>query len=274
VKFLQEQFVPRRAGDVVFRHGRIGPTVAFAVFAVAALAAAAAPLLGFDLPRPVAYGSSLGLTLFAWVASGVARAAWGPSNWLLRATPDGLYLKFRSYLNHGMPASDETVVFLARHQIVTLSALTRATTRPDPETTGGEQRRRRKFLRIRLDGGDLAGLAGHLSRERKRWAGSGNFRHRSNHQLVRTIGSGIVEVEWAGMGSVERALGLLAPRYPIGAPERIDDRALAGAPRSDLETQVQELAARGETMAAIKLAKRLYGIGTTEAKALVEKLRR
>jgi hypothetical protein len=197
-----------------------------------------------------------------------------PSNWLLRATPDGLYLKFRSYLNHGMPAADETVVFLPHDRIVTISALTRTTTRRDPETTGGKELRRRKFLRIRLDGGDLAALAGHLSRERRRWAGGRNFRRRSNHQLARAIGSDIVEVEWAGMGSVERALGLLAPRYPIGAPERIDDRARAGASKADLETQVKEPATRGETMAAIKLAKRLYGIGTTEAKAMIERLRR
>ena len=143
MKFLQEQLVPRRAGDLVFRHGRIGPAVAFAVFAVAALAAAAAPLAGVEFPRLVAYGSSLGLTLLAWIASATLRAALAPSNWLLRATPDGLYLKFRSYLNHGMPAADETVVFLAHDRIVTISALTRTTTRRDPETTGGKELRRR-----------------------------------------------------------------------------------------------------------------------------------
>ena len=34
------------------------------------------------------------------------------SNWLLRMTDHGLYVKFRSYLNHHFAAEDLTVVFL------------------------------------------------------------------------------------------------------------------------------------------------------------------
>lgn len=70
---------------------------------------------GAPLPFRIFFG--LFFLIFAGFSFGVSYASFLPSNWVLRASQQGLYVKYRSYLNRGMPEADPCVLFLTWNEI-------------------------------------------------------------------------------------------------------------------------------------------------------------
>lgn len=106
--------VPATDHDKVFRYsgGRalIGAAVLVA-FAVGAL------LFAWKTANWLAYYFAAVVTIFALIFHKLVTARFRPTNWLVRMSYDGLFIKFRSYLNEHFPAQDHTVVFIPYSEI-------------------------------------------------------------------------------------------------------------------------------------------------------------
>src|SRR5687768_13966673 len=106
IVLLRESEVPATPDGATFRYSR-----ATAGIVAALMLAGAGGLLavGRLYGNPFAYYISVLLFVFLWIYQTLVLARFRETNWLVRMADDGLYIKFRSYLNHHFPANDRTV---------------------------------------------------------------------------------------------------------------------------------------------------------------------
>ncbi len=88
-----------------------------------------------------------------------------PSNWFLRMTGDGLYVKYRSFQNHGFPADTLSVVFIPKREIDWIRGHRHRMLQPSRDDHS-EDSVGRGCLEIKLHGADTGDLADHLRAER------------------------------------------------------------------------------------------------------------
>ena len=289
ISFNHVSAVPETSDDLVFREGDVGKFAAFAIFATLGMVCIGATLWIVLLPG---YQRALGLIpgfysvilgLLTWVAWRSHRAALGPMNWLLRATPRGLYVKFRSYLNHGFPEEDRVVVFVPTAEIAWLRAHRRNEKRHQGDPKHANIDVRHDYLEIGLKGADLSALAEQLAIERAhREPGQAVFRH----YPVSIREGGIIAVEWrSGHGRtrprIAKAVKQIESLYPsvAAAPDIAPGIESADAPIGQLaageqDDHILELAVKGEITEAVKLVRSLYGYDLTQAKTFVDGLTR
>ena len=287
ISFNRAGAVPETSDDLVFREGDIGKFAAFAIFATLGMVCIGATLWMVLLPGyqgwlafvPGFYGVILGL--LTWVAWRSHRAALGPMNWLVRATPRGLYVKFRSYLNHGFAEEDRVVVFVPTEEIAWFRAHRRNELRHQGDAKRANIDVRHDYLEIGLKGADLSALAEQLAMERThREPGRAVFRH----YPVSIREGGVIAVEWrSGHGRTRprlaKAVKQLESLYSsvAAAPDMAPDIESTDAPIEQLaageqDDHILELAVKGEITEAVRLARRLYGYDLTRAKTYVEGL--
>ena len=285
LSFNRASAVPETSDDLVYREGDIGKFAALVTFATLGIICIGATLWMLLLPGyqralafiPGFYG--IVLVLLTWIAWRSHRAALGPMNWLVRAAPRGLYIKFRSYLNHGFPEEDRVVLYLPKEEIAWIRAHRRNEKRHQADTERATIDVRHDYLEIGLKGADLSALAEQLAIERAhREPGQTVFRH----YPVSIREGGIVAVEWrSGHGRTRprlaRAVTQLESFYSTVAftPDKESQDApveqLAAGEQGD---RILELALKGEITEAVRLARRLYGYDLTQAKTYVEDLTR
>ena len=95
----------------------------------------------------------------------------------------------------------------------------------------------------------------------------------ARHYPVRVLPDGWIEVDWAGMSpGLKRALKILGSSYALEDFMVTEQARYREMDRRAREDRLLELAERGRTMDAVKLAKLLYGHDTTEAKTFVDGL--
>src|SRR5579885_2470237 len=113
MKFYTLNNAPVRRDDLIFKHSSVKSAVPVVILWGIALTALLAALKVIKLqafPVPVDYIIAVFLGLFGLVFFAQFRATTKPTNWLLRAHPTGLLIKYRSYLNRKLPATDLQVV--------------------------------------------------------------------------------------------------------------------------------------------------------------------
>jgi hypothetical protein len=115
VKLMRLTEVPIRASDRVFRH-----SPARALVVAVSMLCASAGLAWFG--SGLAYYVAAVLVVSLLVMHKLVLARLRPSNWLARMNNEGLFLHFRSYLNHHFPATDLTVVFIPYAEIRSANA--------------------------------------------------------------------------------------------------------------------------------------------------------
>ena len=226
----------------------------------------------------VLIGCGLLSLLIAGFSAGAVRDALASSNWLLRARPDGLFLRFRSFQNGYAEPGKLAAVYLPKAEIDWLQAQHLTTLGRDAD--GGETRNRRSQLRIRLRHADTAELAQALDGER-RSIGRRRFgiAITARHYPVRLAADNEIVVDWAGRDkatrpSLAKLMPLLQAQFPVRPPEAQDHTPYEQLSRAQQEDQLAELAAAGDILSAVKIAKELYGLDTSQARAFVEELRR
>lgn len=279
MRFLRSDEVP--SGEVVrtFRHSAIGPLMLSAFFS--------APLVALVSGWATAWHFLCSLTWFAWIAAGpvlvitagiwwiclaatraVVYATFLPSNWLVKTTRDGLYLQLRSYQNHHFTLDVPTVAYFAFDE---LASVRRAVETFDVGGVDDRRRGRRTWLEFQLNGVDTAPLSAWLAAERARPAPRTRTlgvesSTRFDHTPVVVPRAGVVYVDWLGRGLL-RAIG----EHVATAED--SNVALDAQDQRMFETRVNELVARGEHFAAIKLARKERKLSLTEAHSLVKSVR-
>jgi len=207
-------------------------------------------------------------------------ARFRPSNWLVRMNDTGLYIQFRSYLNYHLPAEDLTVVFLWFGEIHSARLIRQRVEVPDPGSRGSASSTQfLRFVELEL-AGDLGPLAKALQAEaaqkapmETRWYGRSSTLYQDHP--VHMSSPPFLQIGWTVTPGSQNFLEALRPHTTIADPVSLteDFTHLQFLSRDQQQKRLRELAARGETIAAVYIARKLYGCGLAEAKQMVEGLR-
>lgn len=203
-------------------------------------------------------------------------ARFRPTNWLLRMTDNGLLVKFRSYLNCHFPAEDLAVVFIPFGEIRSVNRRRETQELPDRDDGGRSSTtiRVRKLVELEL-AGDSAPLAKELANERERVFRRGSGPSTRYHDFpVRLVSPDRLQIHWTVVPSAQNFLAALT-RHTLVRPAKdflTDFGNLAALSREEQEARLHELAATGDMIGAVALARKLYSYDLATAKTFVEGL--
>jgi hypothetical protein len=200
------------------------------------------------------------------------------TNWLVRMTDDGLYIKFRSYLNHHFPDQDPTVLFLPDSEIRSARSLTEHQEVLDrDDQTNSTITKTRRLLVLEL-AGDSTKVAEALDNERRRVfsksSQGGGANSRYHHLPVRFASPNFLTIEWGVVPSLQSILEALTRHTLVQREEETtrDFVNLDGLSREEQEVRLLELAESGDMIGAVAIARKLYSYDLTTAKTFVELL--
>jgi hypothetical protein len=282
IALMREDEVPSRAGDLIAREAawpRAIATLGCLAVGLALVGASVAGAWRGAVAVPVMFGfGGLCMVLIGLAFRGTWKAARRPTNWRLRATEDGLFIKLRSFLNHELPPEDRIVAFVPKRRVAWLRQHRQKLTTADHD---GDNRMtvKRGSLEVSLDA-SIEAIETAIAEERQRWITTRMGRKRHGHYPVSVQPGRVLRLDWHGPDSVmrpklEATLETLIARHGYrSAPAALTERDVTGTRAGvDHEAQLLEHAQRGETMQAIALARRIYGYDLTEAKRFVESLK-
>lgn len=225
----------------------------------------------------VGYYIAAAVLLFFLLAVRFITARFRSSNWLVRANDQGIFIQFRSYLNYHFPPEDMTVVFLSYGEIRSARMIRERVETLDPQGHGTTT----QYLRyVELEiGGDVAPLAKALDAEitekapmEKRWYGRSSTEYQDHP--VRMPRTPFLQLRWQVVPGAKKFLEALRQYTTIADPVSLtqDFVNLQNLGPEEQLRRLRELNERGEKIAAIYLARKLYGCGLAEAKDMVEQL--
>jgi hypothetical protein len=201
-----------------------------------------------------------------------------PSNWLMRATDDGLFVKFRSYLNYHFDPQDFIVLYLPYSELRSVRMVKERQEIPDRNRQSAATTTTRKILELELAGKSTE-FAVALAAERERVFGkmprtNRRMSTRYQHFPVRLVSPTLLRIEWAVVPRIQTLLDALT-RHTLVRDAGESAKIIANLEqlsRSEQETRLLELAESGDMIGAIAMARRLYSCDLTEAKQFVEGL--
>lgn len=275
MQLLRIADVPITDRDRVYRYSRVR---ALSVLMLLSLLAMASLAFGWLNNTWLAYYIPAVTFLFLLIFQKLITARFRPSNRLVRITDHGLYIKFRSYLNHQFPEQDLTVVFLPYSEIRGARSVTERQEIPNrDEGRNSTMTKRRRLLALEL-AADSTKLAEALGNERKRvftkknQGGGANFRY--HHLPVRLVSPNLLTIEWGVVPSLKTILDALTRHTLVQRGEETtkDYVHLDGLTREQQESRLLELAETGDMFGAVNMARQLYSYDLATAKAFIESL--
>jgi len=267
--------VPTSKRDRVFRYSLV--RALFAAFAVLC-ASGGLLLLGWHQQSGLAYYIAGVLLLGLVLMRRFILARFPPSNWLARMNDEGVFVQFRSYLNYHFPAEDLTVVFIPYPEIRSVRLVRQRRAILDWDETQTQQRRRLVEFELAGDSAPLAPALADESARRApaeaRWYGTTSTQYK--HYPVRMASPTLLQLEWNVVPSPQVLFDALRRYTHIATPVEVsqDYVNLKGLSRAEQEKRLLELADTGQTMAAIRIARKLYSYDLAQAQAFVEGLRK
>jgi hypothetical protein len=246
-------------------------------------------------------GSALGAFIFGWLKSAwlayyvaavlfmvllifqkLITARFRLSNWLLRMTDHGLFIKFRSYLNNHFDDQDLTVVFIPYSEIHSARSVKerRKVSDQDERNRPGTTTKTRQTVELEI-AGDSTALARVLARERERLfsksvIGVGRISTRYQHLPVQLVNRTLLQIEWGVVPSAQTLLDALTRHTLVRNPAAVSKSFvnLDNLSKEEQEARLLELVESGDMIGAVTLARRLYSYDLTEAKEFVDELLR
>lgn len=183
--------------------------------------------------------------------------------WLAAAGEDGIFLKWRSYLNAHWGSGDVQVVFIPYRIIAGAGVHARTWfTRSDRE--GGSREERHSFVELHLaEQVDTTELARRLAEERGGRPSGIKQNTRWGHFPVSIEPENVLRIEWRARPGTDAFVGILSDHgvaidQPRSSEADLTDRADAA--------QLAELARRGDTMTLIRVLRTQSDISLTDAK--------
>jgi len=261
--------------DRVFRHPRIPALIVWLGLFCGAAAMFLYALAGKWKPGYV-FGPAI--LPFLLLTLRFVTARFHPSNWLVRVNETGLSAQYRSYLNYRLPADEPSVVFISYGEIASARLVRERVETPNPSHHGAIQTQFLRYIELELSG-DTAPLANALQVERserapmeKRWYGSGSTLYQ-DYPITMTTPQ-LLRIRWDVVPRASKFLDYLRPYTSIADPVSLTPSFthLQSLSLEEQHKQLRELAARGQIVTAIYVARTLYGCSLVEAKELVEGL--
>ena len=266
---------PAAGRNRVFRYSGSRALIGMAVLVALAVGAL---LLAWTTANWLAYYVAAVATIFPLIFRRLVTARFRSSNWLVRLTDHGLFLKFRSYLNFHFPDQDLSVVFISHSEIRSARFILQKQEVPDrddggrPTTTAKTQ----KWVELEL-ASDSKKLADALTGERARAVDGknlGRISSRYNHLPVRLAAPDRLQIEWGVVPNAQTFLDALT-RHTLVRPTETTSQDFVNLEelgREEQESRLLALTASGDKIAAITMARRLYAYDLTQAKEFIEGL--
>ena len=214
------------------------------------------------------------LVLFAWIALNSARSSLGRTNWLMKARPGRLLIKYRSFHNHHFPEEDPVIVEILSGDVEWVREVDETMTAPSSDE-GGDRTCHSTFLDLKLSPKlDLSQIKQALHTERKRKAPMKGFTSsKTLHYPVQFVEPGILRLEWQGIRpTIKQALRILRMQFSLNTGEIFKAKEWDQLEGQELEDHILDLAQRGRTLKATRLANLKLNLSTTEAVQFVEDL--
>ncbi len=256
-----------RPDDLAFVHPRGAAAAIALAFAAAGMASA---WFAAQAEFPPGWWIAGVIAVMLLVTRRMVTARYQPTNWLARVGPSGVYLQYRSYLNHRLPPQDRTVVFLPFAEI--RAARRVSETRRTPDSDGGTVTRRLTWAELRLQG-DLTALREALAEEHRRRPARGGL---WLDYPLRITAEAALQVRWDVTPGVERFLQALGS-HAIVEPSRVtntDFDWIDSLSAQDQRLRLIDLVQAGDSLTAIRLARKIHGFSLAESKDFVESLGR
>jgi hypothetical protein len=277
MQFFRLADVPSQRGEQVFSYSRFRAVLGTALLAGSALAAF---LFASSHDAWLGYYISGLLLLVLLIYHKLVTARFRSSNWLLRATTEGVLVKFRSYLNAHFDDRDLTVVFIPYSEIISATLVRDVRLLPDhsDRRKGGATRSARRLVEIEVDA-DCAALSKLLANERERIFGksvfgAGKVSTRYQHLPVHLVAPKRLQIEWGVAPRPERLLEIFA-RHSIPretAVTQTDFTNLDRLPKAQQEERLLQLVEGGNKLGAVTLARKLYAYDLVRATEFIEQL--
>jgi hypothetical protein len=275
MQLLRLADVPINPRDRVYYYSRVRAVVGALVLA---LAAAGAFLFAWINGAWPAYYVAAVMVLCLLLYQRLILGRFRPSNWLLRATDDGLFVKFRSYLNHHFDAQEFIVLFLPYSELRSVRMVKERQEFPDRNRQSAATTTTQTILELELAVKSTE-FAVALSAERARVFGkmprtNRRMSTRYQHFPVRLVSPTLLRIEWGVVPRIQTLLDALT-RHTLVRDAGESAKIIANLEqlsRSEQETRLLELAESGDTIGAIAMARRLYSCDLTEAKQFIEGL--
>jgi len=272
---LSETFAER--DDIVFRHKPLGP----AIWTVVLTALLAWDIYGIGhvrtgIPREPDWGLrfflivlALFLLLGVYLSQHAWRAALHPSNWLMRIRGDRVMIKFRNFENWQLSEADMQIIELDRQEI---AFVRRGTIEEQTGLSGGKGNTQTlKTLELSLQNVDLAAIDAALQAEYSKRVPQGT----TTLFYPVALENDLLRIKWDGgiTPGLKRALAEMGKLVPMKEEAKtvknFTPTALKNLSADEQRKRIKELAATNP-IAAIKMARELYGCSLAEAKQIVE----
>ena len=269
--------VPLDPRDRVFRYSQLRAALGATVLTGVALGAF---IFGWLKSAWLAHYVAAVLFIVLLIFHKLISARFRPSNWLLRMTDHGLFIKFRSYLNSHFDEQDLTVVFIPYSEIRSARWVKERRNVPDREEHNqrGTTTKSRQSVEFDL-AGDSTPLARALARERERIfsksvIGAGRISTRYQHLPVRLPTPTLLQIDWGVAPRAQTLLDALTRHTLVQSPAAVskDFVNLEKLSREEQEARLIELVESGDMIGAVTLARRLYAYDLTAAKQFVDEL--
>lgn len=272
MQLMRAAEVPQTGRDLVFRASRL-----HAVLTVLACLGFCVWFILHTWPHPkIAYIVTGVIALVLLLMHQFVIGRFHPLNWLVRASDEGLFIHFRSYLNEHLSPGDPTVVFLPYSEIRSARLVRERVTTPDMNGRSTTEFQRWVELELATDPAPIVDALG-TERGRpavaeKRWYGTSGTLYLDYPVQIET--PPFLRIRWQVVPRAAVLLEALRPRVEIAPVVKVseDFSALQNLSAAEQEGRLRELSRRGQDFAAIYMARRLYGCSLAEATNLVRGL--
>jgi hypothetical protein len=228
----------------------------------------------------LAYYVAAVIVIYLLILRKLVTARFRSTNWLVRMTDDGLFIKFRSYLNYRFSDQDPTVVFIPYSEISSAKLVKerQAISHRDGGNPRATTIRTRRFIELEL-AGNSEPLADALAGESKRVFakpadGGANVSTRYQHLPVRLAAPNLLRIEWGVVPNAQTILDALTRHTLVDHATAVSKNFvnLDGLSREEQESRLLELAQSGDMIGAVTMARTLYAYDLATAKHFVESL--
>jgi hypothetical protein len=213
-----------------------------------------------------------------WLGGNVI-SAWRSGNWLLRISPDGLWINLRWYLNHEFPPG-RTVVHLPYERI---ACVRQHVVKRVEKTSDGTTAWTERSLELQLTGAVPEELRAELAVERLRQVtrshlgGLAESRSRYGNSHVTVPANDVIRIAWRNRfcwvtPPLGRTLRELKRYVAVGEPTLTDFSNWQTMSDAEVDRLTLQLVESGDKMGAIKLLTARRGYSTTDARLFVEEL--